>query len=159
MLFRKNKPTIAADPPALQPEENTITPSDSVSVSDISQEKEKEIPATGANPRLSTSSECKCEDETTGLETTGLEEAKALDKVEEELEYPTGGKLAFITFALCLSVLLMALVCAFPRSEADMKESKRRFARTIPSLLPQYLGLRTSSKPLMMSDGMEALTC
>ncbi len=47
------------------------------------------------------------------MESTGLDEAKALDKMdgEEDIVYPTGAKLALITLALCLSVFLMALVC------------------------------------------------
>ena len=44
------------------------------------------------------------------MEETPLEEAAALDKLDDEIEYPTGAKLAIITAALCLSVLLMALV-------------------------------------------------
>ena len=47
------------------------------------------------------------------METIALDEARVLDEMdeEEEIVYPTGAKLAFITFALCLSVFLMALVC------------------------------------------------
>ena len=44
------------------------------------------------------------------VETTGLEEAEALDKLSEEPEYPTGMKLAIITIALCFSVFLVAIV-------------------------------------------------
>lgn len=50
-------------------------------------------------------------------ETTAVEEAKALDKPEEddsEIEYPHGLKLGIITLALCLSVFLVALVSASP---------------------------------------------
>ncbi|MCJ1299880.1 MFS sugar transporter [Hypocenomyce scalaris] len=43
------------------------------------------------------------------IETTPLEEAEALDKLSDEIEYPTGSKLAVITLALCLSVFLVAL--------------------------------------------------
>ncbi|KAL8641656.1 MAG: hypothetical protein Q9228_001558 [Teloschistes exilis] len=43
------------------------------------------------------------------IEETPVEEAAALDKLSEEPEYPSGAKLAIITLALCLSVLLMAL--------------------------------------------------
>lgn len=39
-----------------------------------------------------------------------MEEAEALDKLSDEVEYPTGSKLAIITLALCLSVFLVALV-------------------------------------------------
>lgn len=49
------------------------------------------------------------------VETTALEEIAAVDKLsDDEHEYPTGGKLAVITAALCLSVFLMALVSASP---------------------------------------------
>ncbi|KAL8768108.1 MAG: hypothetical protein Q9209_005571 [Squamulea sp. 1 TL-2023] len=43
------------------------------------------------------------------IETNPVEEAKALEKVSDESEYPSGAKLAIITTSLCLSVLLMAL--------------------------------------------------
>ncbi|KAL9014533.1 MAG: hypothetical protein Q9173_000834 [Seirophora scorigena] len=43
------------------------------------------------------------------IETTAVAEAAALDRLSEEPEYPSGAKLAIITIALCLSVLLMAL--------------------------------------------------
>ncbi|KAL9603377.1 MAG: hypothetical protein Q9219_001239 [cf. Caloplaca sp. 3 TL-2023] len=43
------------------------------------------------------------------IESTPVQEAEALDKMSEEAEYPSGAKLAVITTALCLSVLLMAL--------------------------------------------------
>ena len=45
------------------------------------------------------------------VEETPLEEAEALDKLDDEQEYPTGAKLNIITASLCLSVFLMALVC------------------------------------------------
>lgn len=48
------------------------------------------------------------------METTPLEEAEALDKLDDENEYPTGAKLTIITISLCLSVFLMALVSLFP---------------------------------------------
>lgn len=44
------------------------------------------------------------------VEITPVEEAEALDKLSDEVEYPTGSKLAIITLALCLSVFLVALV-------------------------------------------------
>lgn len=43
------------------------------------------------------------------IEATPLEEAAALDKLDEEAEYPTGLKFAIIMVSLCLSVFLMAL--------------------------------------------------
>jgi hypothetical protein len=54
-------------------------------------------------------------------ESAALEEAKALDTEEAEIEYPHGLKLAVITLALCLSVFLVALVssCATTRQCED----------------------------------------
>ncbi|KAL8928676.1 MAG: hypothetical protein Q9172_000814 [Xanthocarpia lactea] len=43
------------------------------------------------------------------MEATPFEEAKALEKLSDEPEYPSGAKLTIITVSLCLSVLLMAL--------------------------------------------------
>lgn len=43
------------------------------------------------------------------VETTPIKEAEAMDKLSDEVEYPSGAKLAIITVSLCLSVLLMAL--------------------------------------------------
>lgn len=48
------------------------------------------------------------------VEETAVQEAAALDKMTDELEYPTGMKLAVITIALALSVFLVALVCLIP---------------------------------------------
>lgn len=44
------------------------------------------------------------------VETTPLDEAEALDKLDDEHQYPKGAKLGIITASLCLSVFLMALV-------------------------------------------------
>jgi len=44
------------------------------------------------------------------VEATPLDEAEALDKLDDEQEYPKGAKLGIITASLCLSVFLMALV-------------------------------------------------
>ena len=44
-----------------------------------------------------------------GTEVENVAQAKAADD-EAEIDYPKGIKLASITFALCISVLLMALV-------------------------------------------------
>ncbi len=46
------------------------------------------------------------------LEATPVLEAAALEKLNDEPEYPGGVKLAIITVALCLSVFCMALVCS-----------------------------------------------
>lgn len=48
------------------------------------------------------------------IDATPVEEAKALEKMDDEIEYPGGTKLAIITLALCLSVFCMALVCYGP---------------------------------------------
>lgn len=44
------------------------------------------------------------------IDETPMEDAAALDKLSDEPEYPSGLKLVVITIALCLSVLLVALV-------------------------------------------------
>lgn len=44
------------------------------------------------------------------IEATPVEEAAALEKLNDDIEYPGGTKLAIITLALCLSVFCMALV-------------------------------------------------
>lgn len=44
------------------------------------------------------------------VKTTPVEEAAALEKLNDEIVYPSGAKLAIITTALCLSVFCMALV-------------------------------------------------
>ena len=43
------------------------------------------------------------------IETTPIQEAKALDKLSDEPVYPTGATLGIIVASLCLSVFLMAL--------------------------------------------------
>ena len=107
MFFKKNKPAEAPDlaVPTAEPTTAAV-PSENVSVSDIEQEKERNVTTAAPESRSTHSSESKRK-----IETTGLDEAKALDHVEDEIVYPTGAKLAFITFALSISVLLMALVC------------------------------------------------
>ena len=108
MFFKKSKPAEAANPAPVTSEATPVAPSENVSLSEISHAKEKEIATVSPDSRSISSSDSKRK-----VETTGLDEAKALDRVdeEEEIVYPTGAKLAFITFALCLSVFLMALVC------------------------------------------------
>lgn len=106
MFFKKNKPAGALEPPVPNVEPTTAVPSENVSVSDIEQEKERNVTTAAPESRSTHSSESKQK-----IETTGLDEAKALDHMQDEIEYPTGTKLAFITFALCISIFLMALVC------------------------------------------------
>lgn len=72
---------------------------------------EKEAAATSSNsPSINdpTSTHSGTDEKT--VETSPMEEAEALDKLSDEVEYPTGSKLAIITLALCLSVFLVALV-------------------------------------------------
>ena len=47
--------------------------------------------------------------QTKTIEETPIQEAKALDKLSEEENYPGGAKLAIIVASLCLSVFLMAI--------------------------------------------------
>ncbi len=72
------------------------------------QEKDAQPVVTGAHSRGSSDPPMKTE------EFTALEEAEALERPhateEEEINYPTGLKLAVILLALCLSVFLVALV-------------------------------------------------
>ena len=60
------------------------------------------------------------------VEETPVGEAKALDKLDDENEYPSGAKLAIITASLCLSVFLMALVSLVRQyaSEAQISNSQ-----------------------------------
>lgn len=70
---------------------------------------EKDIPQTSsrsASPRNVDS----YYEEKKVVEATPLDEAEALDKLDDEHEYPKGAKLGIITASLCLSVFLMALV-------------------------------------------------
>ena len=45
----------------------------------------------------------------TVVEKTPIQEAAVLDKLDDEIEYPHGVKLAIIVVSLCLSIFLMAL--------------------------------------------------
>jgi hypothetical protein len=101
-----SKPTDTADQATAKSEDTTAASSNNLAVPDIERETEKQTPASAADSRTTSSSESKRK-----VETTAPDEAKALDDVDDEVEYPTGTKLAFITFALCISVFLMALVC------------------------------------------------
>ena len=78
--------------------ESTIAPSSSPS------DTEKDIAITSSRSPSFSAGEKKV------IEETPLEEAEALDKLDDENEYPSGAKLAIITASLCLSVFLMALV-------------------------------------------------
>ena len=95
--------------PFLQPKptkgdgESTDVPSSSPS------HIEKDSVPTSQSPPLNPQS-----GETKEVETSPLEEAEAIDKLDDENEYPTGAKLTIITLSLCLSVFLMALVILVP---------------------------------------------
>jgi hypothetical protein len=106
MVFKMSKPTDTADQATAKSEDTTGASSNNLAVPDIERETEKQTPASAADSRTTSSSESKRK-----AETTASDEAKALEKMDDEVEYPTGTKLAFITFALCISVFLMALVC------------------------------------------------
>lgn len=80
---------------------NKPTPSESSSSFHL----EKDLPHTSS--RRSSSAQ---DAEKKLVEETALQEAEALDKLDDEQEYPHGAKLAIITASLCLSVFLMALV-------------------------------------------------
>ena len=89
-VFRPKHPKTVATSEA-----STAVPSDNPSTDNMS--KEITTPAQGEKV----------------VESSGLEEAAALDKLSEEPVYPSGIKLAIITVALCLSVFLVALVSAY----------------------------------------------
>jgi Major Facilitator Superfamily len=105
MLFRKSKPAeVAAVPPVVTPENtNNAAVIENTSASDLAREKEEtEVPNPSPDSRSITSSSSKPKEETTALE-------PANPDVEGEIEYPTGAKLVFISFALSISVFLVAL--------------------------------------------------
>lgn len=79
------------------------------------------------------------------LETTALEEAKELDRPQDDdIEYPSGLKLGIITLALCLSVFLVALVCSsLLPSPASLVLT---YLRIIQSLRRPFLVSRTNSR-------------
>lgn len=71
--------------------------------------------------------------------------ADALDRTQtgvstvstEPDEYPGGAKLLIITFALCLSVFCVALVCIY--FSTSLSQCVLIMARTTPSSPPQFL--------------------
>ena len=106
MLFKKNKPIATADPTPVKSQDPTLAASENVTVSDLGHEQEKEVGSSGTDSRSLSS-----DDSRHKAETTGLGEAAEVDNLEDEVVYPSGAKLAFITFALSLSVFCVALVC------------------------------------------------
>ncbi|KAI9717527.1 MAG: hypothetical protein M1812_004668 [Candelaria pacifica] len=98
-VFRPKQPkTIATS------EASTAIPSDNPSTDDMS--KENALPVDGSH---TASGIPPLHDGEKLVETSGLDEGAALDKISEEPEYPKSFKLAVITVALCLSVFLVAL--------------------------------------------------
>lgn len=72
------------------------------------------------------------------IEVTPLEETEALDKLDDENEYPSGAKLAIITASLCLSVFLMALVSQAIIALDHAARCSSDFYRTIQLLQPLF---------------------
>lgn len=99
-------------------EATTAVPSQNVSTADLPRKnmEEKETEPVVMEEAQSSPSAEPAEATEKREESTVVEEAKTLDKPEEEdeIEYPHGLKLAVITLALCLSVFLVALVSSFP---------------------------------------------
>ena len=78
------------------------------------------------------------------METTPLEEAEAIDKLDDENEYPTGAKLTIITISLCLSVFLMALVSLFlfaSRCISNSAQDNTIIATAIPKITDHFEAL------------------
>ncbi|MCJ1464683.1 MFS sugar transporter [Pseudocyphellaria aurata] len=67
-------------------------------------------------------------------EKTATEEAAALEKFDDEPEYPTGVKLTIITVALCVSVFCMAL-------RIDPQQDNTIIATAIPKITDQFHAL------------------
>lgn len=127
----------------------TVVPSQNGSVSDLEKEK---LPAPPVSPFESGD----LPRDRKEIETSGEAEAKGLEKLEDELEYPSGPKLALITLALCMSVFLVALVsmpCHNVRSYL-LTVCKR----TILSSQQPYPGSQITSKRLTMLGGMDQRT-
>ena len=94
--------------PFLQPKPTTGDGESTAISSSNPSHFEKDTIPTSQSPSLNPQS-----GERKEVETTPLEEAEAVDKLDDENEYPTGAKLTIITISLCLSVFLMALVLLF----------------------------------------------
>ena len=117
--------------------ESTVAPSSSPS------DTEKDIPNTSSRSPSVNAGEKKV------IEETPLEEAEALDKLDDENEYPTGAKLGIITASLCLSVFLMALVglpfLAFVRdtttSISNNQQDNTIIATAIPKITDHFQAL------------------
>jgi hypothetical protein len=117
MTTLNHKSSSTSDPAMVKSEATTAVPSRNVSTTDLPTyaEEEKDAQPVVVEALLRSSPEPAEKTE----ELTAVEEAKALDepelaRVDSEIEYPHGLKLAIITLALCLSVFLVALVSTFP---------------------------------------------
>ncbi|KAI9697587.1 MAG: hypothetical protein M1836_004537 [Candelina mexicana] len=98
-VFRPKHPNAVATSEA-----STAVPSDNPSTDNMA--KETPTPVDASQTALDTAA---LPDGEKLVESSGLGEAAALDKISEEPEYPTTFRLAIITVALCLSVFLVAL--------------------------------------------------
>jgi hypothetical protein len=118
MTSLNDKSSSTSDPAMVKSEATTAVPSQNVSSTDLpttaKEENDAQPLVVEAESRSSPEPTEKTEEKPTkeAEESTAVEEAKALDKPDEdpEIEYPHGLKLAIITLALCLSVFLVALV-------------------------------------------------
>ena len=106
--FSKSKSSSTTPDTGLTADTSKVPPAtaNSVSSSDLDEKKELEDERTNTLARVASAAS-----NASKFQTTGLKEALALDKPTDELEYPSGPKLAIITAALCFSVFCMALVC------------------------------------------------
>lgn len=109
MFFKKNKTPPAIHTPESKAGDSSVVASENISMSDRDLEKELQPPTAivnspSASPSGSRSSK---------FDTTDVAQSNVPANMEDEgaIVYPTGPKLAFITFALCISVFLVALVC------------------------------------------------
>ena len=106
-LSRKNSTSPANMHNAAQPSVSDVAKSSSSD--DSSASNIEKIATEKVSPSSSTSSHGTNKEGAETVEATPIEEAKALDKLDDEVEYPHGVKLTIITISLCVSVLLMAL--------------------------------------------------
>jgi hypothetical protein len=119
MAFLTHKSSSSSDPAMAKSGATTAVSSQNVSTADLPrnnmEEKESQPVVMEEAPPSPSAEPAEATEKTE--ESTAVEEAKALDKPDDEeaeIEYPHGLKLAIITLALCLSVFLVALVSSFP---------------------------------------------
>ena len=127
----------------------TVLPNSSQDTSSSHLEKDVRTSSSRSPSVRSTASHTQKE---TAVETTAVGEAEALEKLNEEQEYPHGAKLNIITASLCLSVFLMALVCyqtIFRQSISSLTMNRTIQLSPPPSLRSQIISRRST-----MSAGM-----